>query len=538
MTSMVSRITLFIFFLLPSISICQEICDNSIDDDNDGLIDLNDSDCQCLDVFDNTLYLANGDYASSPMCCVENNFAKDICLDNWIPVNGSPEYIDPDCYPDLAAEEESIGIPIDNEFIGLKYNDFSSFEFKETYGICTNAPLLKGLNYRLEFDIRFTPKEEHNAGVGSPHLMFFGLKTCDELVFTDATLGDVCELNFDLYPLDSLNFDEIPYTEWKTIKKTFMAPEDINAIIVAYACDPNIFSIKRFLFIDNISISLLLNQAFDFDLTVEAIGSLCDDDLSLSAVDRNGFDYQWYKEGIAIPGENTNELSIVEDSQSNGIYQLLLENSDGCVLTEQVEVLVDERSIDTTICLGSSLNISTGSFESAGIYTEKISSEFGCETRIYDLEFDRVIMGDTIVDSFQKGGIYSFAGEEFEETGIYTIQLKTSDGCDSLVTLQLSEIDFEIRIPNIFCPSIPGDDKFTVYIDAASVQVVNQFSIYDRWGNLVFNQTGMIPNQPELGWDGRMNNKLATPGVYTVFIQATFNDGESTELWSDINLFY
>ncbi|MXN92495.1 hypothetical protein GR160_14795 [Flavobacterium sp. Sd200] len=42
------KIKLLCFLLLLSTAcFAQEICDNGIDDDGDGLIDLNDSDCRC-----------------------------------------------------------------------------------------------------------------------------------------------------------------------------------------------------------------------------------------------------------------------------------------------------------------------------------------------------------------------------------------------------------------------------------------------------------------------------------------------------------
>ena len=35
-------------YIRASVDTMEEICDNAIDDDNDGLIDLNDSDCACI----------------------------------------------------------------------------------------------------------------------------------------------------------------------------------------------------------------------------------------------------------------------------------------------------------------------------------------------------------------------------------------------------------------------------------------------------------------------------------------------------------
>ena len=501
------------------------------------MIDLNDEDCQCADVLDDIVFISNGGFESSPFCCLGNNFSRDECLTDWMPINGSPEYIDPDCYPDLAAEEESLGFPIDGEFVGMIYNDFTSFEFKETFGICTNEVLLQDLIYRLEFDVRFSPTPDNNDGEGSPHLVFYGLRDCSELVFTDGILGDLCDLGFDLIPLDSINFDEISLTEWRSMNRTFTAPADINAVIVGFECNPDgLFGIKRFVFVDNIRISKLLNQAFDFDLGVEPIGDLCVDEFSLSAVDLDDFDYQWYKDGIAVDGEASNTIPIQNVPNSNGVYQLLISNVDGCVVTDTIAVLTGETDIDTTLCLGTTLVITTGSFDTPGIYVEEIPSDFGCDLRRYDLNFDAILFGDTLVDSFQEGEIYTIAGQEFDATGIYNITIKNSMGCDSLLILDLSEIDFSIRVPNVFNPSVPGEERLTAYIDISSAEILLQFSVYDRWGNLIFDAQDLPPNQPELGWDGRVNNTPIDPGVYVVYVEALFTNGESNEVWTTVSL--
>jgi len=63
----------------------QEICDNATDDDNDGFIDLNDSDCNCSDTIiqGNPISLVPNpsfeDYS-----CIPTSFSQLDCADNWI----------------------------------------------------------------------------------------------------------------------------------------------------------------------------------------------------------------------------------------------------------------------------------------------------------------------------------------------------------------------------------------------------------------------------------------------------------------------
>ena len=44
--------------------------------------------------------------------------------------------------------------------------------------------------------------------------------------------------------------------------------------------------------------------------------------------------------------------------------------------------------------------------------------------------------------------------------------------------------------------------------------------IYDRWGNIVFESEDM-----EYGWDGKINNVKAMPGMYSYFIEVQYSDG-------------
>lgn len=55
------------------------------------------------------------------------------------------------------------------------------------------------------------------------------------------------------------------------------------------------------------------------------------------------------------------------------------------------------------------------------------------------------------------------------------------------------------------------------------------FQIFNRWGRIVhkFSKSGYIPADSELAaWDGKVNGKLATPGVYFYVVDAKGRDGE------------
>ena len=43
--------------------------------------------------------------------------------------------------------------------------------------------------------------------------------------------------------------------------------------------------------------------------------------------------------------------------------------------------------------------------------------------------------------------------------------------------------------------------------------------VYDRWGNLIFNNKDIPPNEPAQGWQGSMNGTFVVPGVYVYYLE-------------------
>ncbi len=98
----------------------------------------------------------------------------------------------------------------------------------------------------------------------------------------------------------------------------------------------------------------------------------------------------------------------------------------------------------------------------------------------------------------------------------YYITLTDVNGCsvmDSiLVTVEL--LCNELFIPNVFSPNNDGqNDVVKIYGSSAITNVV--FSIYNRWGEKVFETTGANDV-----WDGMHKNKLSDPAVYIYILHA------------------
>ena len=112
-------------------------------------------------------------------------------------------------------------------------------------------------------------------------------------------------------------------------------------------------------------------------------------------------------------------------------------------------------------------------------------------------------------------------------SGIYTVVAKNECG----ETSDAVKIDFkncyDIFIPSVFSPNDDGvNEKFQLF-PSENVAKFNQFSIFDRWGNVVFTASEFNQNEVEkYTWDGRFNGKLLPPDVFVYFVEFTTTDGK------------
>lgn len=105
--------------------------------------------------------------------------------------------------------------------------------------------------------------------------------------------------------------------------------------------------------------------------------------------------------------------------------------------------------------------------------------------------------------------------------GMEVLAGASAHGCDSLVQIALTFRDSCISLegfvyaPNAFRPEAgeAGNDRFYLSADDGVTQI-RRLLILDRWGDLVFLRENFPPNQPGLGWDGRVRGRPAPVGVY------------------------
>lgn len=120
----------------------------------------------------------------------------------------------------------------------------------------------------------------------------------------------------------------------------------------------------------------------------------------------------------------------------------------------------------------------------------------------------------------------------------YRLTVDDGLGCTSSDTIRIEiELGKKVLMPNAFSPNNDGmNDVFSVITDS-SVKNVLDFRVYNRWGQLLYEQQNFNPkNEEELGWDGTYQGELAMMGVYVYSVRVEYLDNETEQFKGNVTL--
>ncbi len=105
-----------------------------------------------------------------------------------------------------------------------------------------------------------------------------------------------------------------------------------------------------------------------------------------------------------------------------------------------------------------------------------------------------------------------------------TVEVTDKNGCTDSVSFQLRiKSTTGVYFPNVFSPNNDGvNDRFYPVGDPNAE--VLQWAVFDRWGEMIFQQQGNIVNDSQKGWNGEYNGKKVLPGVYVYMARVKLND--------------
>ena len=119
--------------------------------------------------------------------------------------------------------------------------------------------------------------------------------------------------------------------------------------------------------------------------------------------------------------------------------------------------------------------------------------------------------------------------------GTYTLRIIDGNGCIIEKVYELEALSNDplectpLYIPNIFTPNNDGiNDRFSIFLGSLSnIERVLSFQIYNRWGELVYEENNFVPENGLPAWNGNFKGEPVSTGVYAYKINVMFNDGST-----------
>jgi len=516
-------------FLGTTISLAQENCANAIDDDSDGLIDMNDPNCICTGLGGGTVIVTSliPNPSFENFTCCPSSVSQLNCSVGWIQASvATSDYFNLCGYQSIFAPPQQ---PLPGG--GAGYVGFYSFPgWEENVGSCLISPMLAGQSYTLSVNIAWS------AGSSVFDLSLYGTSNCADLPWPTSD----CALGNGAWQL--LGTDNMTLTTdgaWQVATITFTPGVNINAVSIGGPCGGQTTGYNYY-FADELT--LALTSSFNPGSITES-GGWCSNDLALTATtDTSGGIWQWYQAGIALVGETSAILNIMPYGVDD--YTAVYTVGTNCESSDYTVTIPDAPFADfssTSACLGTTFNftdnstITTGTitnwdwdfgdgntstnqnpsntFTTAGTYNVEltVTSNSGCTNTfnqnvivypdpVSDFEFvingvssstgltggclnDIVVMDNnaTVIApdnitinswDFGDGSISLLANPSYQyaASGNYTIQLavQSNNGCQDTLTMPITI--FPSPVADFTVPNVCAYD-ISVFTDASTIGV-------------------------------------------------------------------
>ncbi|MDE3182470.1 MAG: gliding motility-associated C-terminal domain-containing protein [Bacteroidota bacterium] len=512
-------IFIFLFLLVSNCSFSQEICNNGKDDDGDGLIDLQDPDCQChFNVSGNLLQ--NGSFELYKNCPTNYSYNNDYNIANfwqygtYTSINVAEYYHNFNCSYDSSQVmlylPPALPLPDGTAFMSIRQYvyrkpDMTEKDIAKVYiSQCLQNPLTPGKQYTLSFSAgRFKSPDDHDFKFKEEPftVAVFGHPDCNAVPFGPVNASsNGCPTNFSGWVL--LGKTTLRSKgKWVQDKINFTVPENINVLEIGPDCS-NLESIidqadsttfLDYYVYDIDDLHLLPTQDFHFQY-IQSLGEIesqntCGIDSLLSVPFYSNASYQWYKDSIAIIGATSNNYRLPAENP-DGNYNVLISNTDSCLVSEPFTVLTNPLGnlslpADTSLC-----------------------------------ESDSLLLAPPLA-----GVTYSWNGNNYQSVkifnpGVYQITASAANGCFKTYTVNVHSQNCSTFMPNAFTPNGDGiNDLFRIPQDVKIT--INDFSIFDRWGNKVFST-----HKRSDAWDGNYKGKKSAEGTYIYIISGNTGNKE------------
>ncbi|MBL7829290.1 MAG: gliding motility-associated C-terminal domain-containing protein, partial [Saprospiraceae bacterium] len=208
-----------------------------------------------------------------------------------------------------------------------------------------------------------------------------------------------------------------------------------------------------------------------------------------------------------------------------GIYNMEVTDGNGCQAfivdtLNQPQPVIAQLPADTTLIFGDSLWITASAMNITGLpeftWTSNLVEQISCTDSAYcDEIFIKPILSN-----------------------VYRVKVTDENGCTGTATITVNvKKPKGIYVPTGFSPN--GDqnnDVLVVHGLSRQVRKIVSFRLFDRWGELVYQDQDFSVNDQGRGWDGTFRGQPCDPGVYVWILEGLYEDGYTENLKGEVTL--
>jgi gliding motility-associated-like protein len=346
--------------------------------------------------------------------------------------------------------------------------------------------------------------------------IFTNEQGCDSTIATNIKVSDLAD--FEIYgdpficndntPTTTLFVDEYTKYKWSngSIQQSAVFTQGGN-YAVTVTDELNCQADKVF------SIEMI-----ELDMNVDVIDPLCHNDttgiIEINEVLGGDMPYLYSIDS----GSTVSSSPLFENvSPSTDSIMIFLIDDNGCIITQKVfvenpDLLILDLGNEEEINIGESINISAESNQDIFSIEWYPADSINCSGCL-DISVTPILP-------------YQISATITNEAGC-----KARDNYDINIGKRRN-----VYVPNIFTPNFDGENDYFYIQGGIDVVSISNLIVYDRWGNMVYQNADVLKNSQQNGWNGRFNGNLSPSGVYSYHFLVYFTDGKVRRYEGSITL--
>ena len=119
----------------------------------------------------------------------------------------------------------------------------------------------------------------------------------------------------------------------------------------------------------------------------------------------------------------------------------------------------------------------------------------------------------------------------------YTVMATDSNNCSDTASILIKTIcnDGNYFLPNTFSPNGDGVNDY-FYPRGTGIYNIQSMSVFNRWGQQVFQRKNFAANSETMGWDGTFNGHPAPSDAYVYIVEVICNNAQVVALHGNVVL--